>query len=159
MPAQARSSGENGAGGLRQVGGSDVLETPPLGWRRESEARKLARGARWGGTVQEQDRGVRWGAVGWGGAGRTGQTRSQDGGKDMGLEVVQQWGSREDAAPPRVLERNKTGLAEFGDEGHPDSREDRGRRAGNVGGDNGRLFSGLQEARSGRAQARRGSGA
>lgn len=77
----------------------------------------------------------------------------------MGLEVVQQWGSREDAAPPRALERNKTGLAEFGDEGHPDSREDRGRRAGNAGGDNGRLFSGLQEARSGRAQARRGSGA
>lgn len=57
---------------------------------------------------------MRWGVVGWGGAGRTGQTRSQDGGKDMGLEVVQQWGGREDAAPPGCLNETRLALQNLG---------------------------------------------
>lgn len=69
------------AGGLSPAGGSDALETPPLGWHRE-RGRETSKGQSRSGTV------------GRGGAGRTGQTQSQDRGKDMGLEVVQQWGGR-----------------------------------------------------------------
>lgn len=96
--------------------------------------------------------------MGWGAA-RTGQTRSQDRGKDMGLEVVPQWGGREDTAPHPALERSKTGLAEFGDEGHPDSREDQGQESRGRGRQQPQAVFWTTGGTKWEGQARRGSGA